>query len=205
MKASFYTPALHFLRGAVHPGERAEVALTRNHWEAAYLAPSVPLARGWERQLDVKVNPLFYDGRALTPERYRRWLRTTGVSYVALPKAPLDVSAEAEARLLSRPQPFLAPVYHSATWRIWRVIGDGSPQRLVEASPEGFEVRASGPGPMVVRERHTPYWKVQSGDACLRPTSDGYTEVDARKAGVVRVRASLSLHGALHGRTTCSG
>ena len=50
----------------VRPGERVEVAFTHNHWEAAHLATSVPLARGWERQLDEKANPLFYDGRPLT-------------------------------------------------------------------------------------------------------------------------------------------
>ena len=38
--------------------------LTHNHWEAADLAKVVPLARGWERQLDQKANPIFYDERA---------------------------------------------------------------------------------------------------------------------------------------------
>ena len=52
---------------------RVEVPFTENHWEARWIAPRVPLARGWQRQLDVERNPLFYDGR-LTPARLRRWL-----------------------------------------------------------------------------------------------------------------------------------
>ena len=37
-----------------------------NHWEAADLAKVLPLARGWERQLDQKANPIFYDDEPLT-------------------------------------------------------------------------------------------------------------------------------------------
>ena len=39
---------------------RVEVPLTRDHWETAFLARDVALARGWERQLDRRLNPLFY-------------------------------------------------------------------------------------------------------------------------------------------------
>ena len=66
--------------------------LTRNHWEATYLAEDYPLARGWHRQLDRKVNPLFYDSdHPLTPDAYRDWLRDfTRVD---------DVIGPAEARM----------------------------------------------------------------------------------------------------------
>jgi hypothetical protein len=62
---------------------------TRLHWEAAYVAPAVPLVRGWERQLDTAGNPLFYDADLLNPDSYRAWLIDSGVRYVALPDAPL--------------------------------------------------------------------------------------------------------------------
>ena len=53
--ASYYAPVLGFL--ADHGGAlvRVEVPLTRSHWEAALMAPSVSLARGWEKQLDERV------------------------------------------------------------------------------------------------------------------------------------------------------
>ena len=82
--------------------------LTRNHWEATYLAEDYPLARGWHRQLDRKVNPLFYDSdHPLTPDAYRDWLRENAVRWVALPNAPLDFSATAERKLLLEGLPFL--------------------------------------------------------------------------------------------------
>ena len=31
-----------------------------SHWSSAYLSARVPLARGWERQVDAAVNPQFY-------------------------------------------------------------------------------------------------------------------------------------------------
>src|SRR5215208_2593202 len=108
---AFHAEVLRFLHGHAKPGERVEVPLTRNHWEATYLAQSYPLARGWHRQLDRKVNPLFYDHEhPLTAARYERWLDENAVRWVALPNAPLDFSAEAEKTLLLDGLPFLKPL-----------------------------------------------------------------------------------------------
>ena len=53
---------------------RVEAVPQYGHWESLELAYAVPLARGWERQLDVVRNPLFYSG-TLTPSAYYQWLR----------------------------------------------------------------------------------------------------------------------------------
>ena len=50
-------------------------------WERSESHELSPWTR--ERQLDRKVNALFYDDRPLTPARYRRWLDANGVRYVA--------------------------------------------------------------------------------------------------------------------------
>ena len=64
---SYYAPLLHFLHGqAVAPGTapfRTEIPFTQFHWEAYEVATRFSLARGWERQLDIRYNRLFYDGR----------------------------------------------------------------------------------------------------------------------------------------------
>src|SRR3954447_8477068 len=78
--ASYYAPLL----GHLHGLGRLEIPFTKGHWESARVAPDVPLARGWERQLDRKVNRVFYEG-TLTPERYRAWLDDNAVRWVALP------------------------------------------------------------------------------------------------------------------------
>jgi hypothetical protein len=167
------------------------VAFTHNHWEAAHLASAVPLARGWERQLDEKANPLFYDGRPLTAERYHRWLQESAVRWVALPDAPLDYSAEAEARLLERGLPYLRLVHRSPGWRIWEVRDAGPPAsggaRMVEADPAGFEVETGGP--TVVRQRYTRWWR--SEGACVSRAPGGWTRVTPIRSGRVRVRADL--------------
>ncbi len=123
VRRDFHAELVRVLEPRLEPGERVEVVFTHNHWEAAFVAPAVPLARGWERQVDRKVNALFYDEeRPLTHLRYRAWLRRMCVRYVALPAAPLDYSAEAEARLLRRGDAgYLTLVHASPRWRIWRV------------------------------------------------------------------------------------
>ena len=55
------SPLLGFLHRADRPLGRVEVVPTAFHWEAAYVAPAFPLARGWERQLDTANNSIFYD------------------------------------------------------------------------------------------------------------------------------------------------
>jgi hypothetical protein len=188
-QASFWTAPRAFLEHNTRPGERVEVAFTRNHWEAAYLAPAVQLARGWERQLDEKANPIFYDGRALTAARYHRWLRRNAVRWVALPAAPLDYSAQAEARLVAQRQPFLRLAHASPGWRIYEVrdteppASDGA--RVTAAGPTSFDVVTSRP--TVVRQRFTPYWR--SDSACVTRTHDGWTKVAPARPGAVEVQA----------------
>ena len=125
-RLAFQAEARDFLARVAKPGERVEVPMTVNHWEAADLAKVVPLARGWERQLDQKANPIFYDGEPLTASRYHDWLRENAVRWVALPNAPLDYSARDEALVLERGAKFLKLAYESPRWRIWEVRGHRS-------------------------------------------------------------------------------
>ena len=101
--AAYYAPLLAELGrlGATGgPGAgRLEIPFTRVHWEARWVAPSIPLARGWERQLDVARNAVFYanagrDGAPLTAARYATWLHENAVRWVALPDVRLDYSAQ---------------------------------------------------------------------------------------------------------------
>ncbi len=190
-QAGFYTEAREFLERSTRPGERVEVAFTRNHWEAARLATSVPLARGWERQLDQKTNPLFYGG--FTTERYQAWLSRNAVRWVALPDAPLDYSAREEAKLLERRPAFLRLAFSSPEWRIWEVRDPSPPAsdgaRMVSAGPDGFSVRTRGT--TIVRQRYTRYWRARGGT--VRPAAGGWTEVDPRGGSLVSVRASFTI------------
>jgi hypothetical protein len=208
--AAFHAEVLRFLDMRARPGERLEVPLTRNHWEATYLAEHYPLARGWHRQLDRKVNPLFYDDdRPLTPERYKRWLRRNAVRWVALASAPLDFSAEAERKLLLAGLPYLVLRHSSPNWRIWEVRGTEPPvsgaARLTTVGPAGFDLDAARPGPVLVRQHGMPYWKVTVGSGCVsEDAASGWTVVDVRRAGVVHVRAQFSAGAALGREPRCA-
>jgi hypothetical protein len=208
--AAFHDEVLRFLETRARPGERLEVPLTRNHWEATYLAQGYPLARGWHRQLDRKVNPLFYDReQPLTAERYERWLRKNAVRWVALPAAPLDFSAKAEKELLLEDLPFLELRHESPEWRIWEVLDTEPPvsgaARLTAAGADGFDLEATKPGPVIVRQHGTPYWTVADGDGCVsEDPATGWTRVDVRRAGMVRVRARFSASGVLRRDRRCA-
>ena len=102
MRATYYRPMLAELRRAAartaRPGGGDPV--TQSHWEAAIVARQTPIARGWERQLDIKYNPLFYDDDCSPQKSYRALARRNGVSFVAVADAPLDGAGTREARLV---------------------------------------------------------------------------------------------------------
>lgn len=189
---------------------RVEIPFTDNHWEAAHVAggeDGIPLARGWERQLDRKVNALFYDRRPLTAERYRRWLRDKAVRYVALPDAPIDYSAAREAELVRRGLPYLRPVWRDRHWRVYAVRGaaplaDGA--RVTELAPDRVRLAAERPGRVLLRVRFTPYWRLARGSGCVRRAGD-HTELDLRRAGEVVLEARFAPSRVAGGGPYCRG
>ncbi|UGS33959.1 hypothetical protein [Capillimicrobium parvum] len=198
-QASYYTPLIERLekeRGQL----RVEVPFTRAHWEAAHLASHVPLARGWERQLDRELNGLFYSDKPLTSARYTEWLHENAVTFVALPDVGLDGSARQEAALIRAGLPVLHQVWSNANWKLYRVGGvDRSRARDTDA--DSFEVRATAPGSTVVRVRFSPHWAVVSGAGCVSEGPGGFTRVRALTAGTIQVAARVDLARALFRRT----
>jgi hypothetical protein len=201
--AAYYAPVARFVAGIEAPPAqpvRVEVPLTRGHWEAAWLAPHVALARGWEKQLDER-----YDGvllaHTLSAAVYRRWLDAQAVQYVALPDAPLDPSSAAEGRLIEGGLPYLREVARLRHWRIYAVLGAtplaSGPGALTAVGHDWFTLHARAPGRFTVRVRYTRYFTVTAGAACVRAGPAGWTEVSAARAGTVTVRASFSLSRAL--------
>jgi hypothetical protein len=175
--------------------------MTANHWEAAHVAPHVALARGWERQLDRRYGALFYDG-SLDARSYRAWLDEHAVAYVALPDAALDASSQAEARLVEHGLPYLRAVWRDAHWRVFAVRrpaplaqGEGSssqaaPTIVLEA--HAFTIRARRRGDVLVRVRHSRWWTITAGRACVSRAAGGMTRVRVLAPGTVRVAARLS-------------
>jgi hypothetical protein len=193
VNASYYAPLVAELQSLAHGRPlRVEVPMTEAHWESVYLPehPPILLARGWERQLDTRYDGLFYRSTLAAPA-YRSWLDQNAVSYVALPDVPLDSAGEQEQRLIATRPPYLAEVWHSNHWRLFAVRGATPlaqpPALLSGVGPDSFTLFAPRPGAFTVRVRFTPYWTVQRGRGSVRSAPDGWTEVDVRRAGVLRV------------------
>jgi hypothetical protein len=195
-QGSYYAGVLSFLERHQQPLGRVEIPFTRSHWEAAFVAPHVPLARGWEKQLDARYDKLFFH-HPLPAARYHRWLRALGVRYIALPDGPPDPSSRDEVRLLRRGAPFLRQVWADAHWRVFALtdpvrLAQG-PARLTALHDQGFTLQATHPGVVLVRVHFTPYWAVTRGTACVARGPEGFTRVVARRAGTVRVVVSFAL------------
>jgi hypothetical protein len=192
--ASYYVPLERFL--AAHDGARVrvEVPFTHSHWEAALLAPSVELARGWERQLDKRYDSLF--GEKLTPAVYREWLRREAVSYVALPDVRMDGSSYEEAALVRSGLPFLREVMRSAHWRVFAVQDPrplvSSPATLRALGHDSFTLSFAKAGSSIVRLRYTRYWTAIAGAGCVAQAANGWTVVTAPRPGTVSVAARFS-------------
>jgi hypothetical protein len=192
VSAGYYAPLIDFLRGTPHhDAYRVEVLPEEHHWESAYVPRGIYIARGWERQLDRKLNPLFYQSAPITGAQYRSWLDDLGVGYVAVPHSPLDYAGMGEKRVIKRGPPgYLERVYRSADWTVYKVRNP-SPLaiggKMVKLTPEGFVVDASAPGTVLARVHWTPYWSIAQGSGCVEQAPGGYTMIDVETPGRFRV------------------
>jgi hypothetical protein len=211
-QASFWQPALSYLRTHAKPGYRVEVVPTAAHWEA-YWVPKAgfPLARGWYRQLDTVDNPQLY-AKHLDAASYRRWLRASAVEYVLLAATPLDWDGgPQEARVLGSPSSGLKLVFRDANWSIYRLpkptpllTGPG----VAIVTDVGHSVvrgAVSAPGRYLLRTHYSPYLHV-SGGGCARKGPAKMTWLELPSAGSFTVSVPGTpedLVGQLLGRHHC--
>jgi hypothetical protein len=209
--ASYYAPVERFVaraEAAAGGPLRVEVPLTRSHWEAALLAPSVSLARGWDKQMESKYDGVLLE-HGLNVASYARWLREEAVAYVALPDVALDPSSAQEGRLIRAGLPYLREVFASAHWRIFRVLAPtplaAGPGRLTALSFDSFALTAHTPGSFLVRLHFTRYWMLTRGVGCVTSAPGGWTRVRLDASGVAVVQARFSLARAFGAAASCRG
>jgi hypothetical protein len=162
---------------------RVEAVPQYGHWESQELADAVPLARGWERQLDVERNPLFYDG-SLNPATYRDWLQYNAVRYVALSTATPDPAAAGEASIIRAGQPWLIPVWHDRYWRLYLVTGTSPlaspPATVTGTTPAQITLRMTRAGTTVIRV----HWSsLLRADGAVVARDGPWTSLTARRPG----------------------
>jgi hypothetical protein len=184
-QASFWRPAIRFLREHQQPGFRVEVVPTAEHWEAYWIPKSgFPLARGWYRQLDVADNPALYANH-LDASEYRRWLRSAAVRYVLLSTtAPLDWDGgPEEARVLRAPGSGLKVVFRSGNWTIYE-LPHATPLLTGPANPvvtsfghTAIRGQVFAAGRYLMRAHYNPYLRLQGG-GCVAPGPDKMTYLE---------------------------
>jgi len=184
-QASFWRPAIRFLRAHEQVGFRVEVVPTAEHWEAYWIPKSgLPLARGWYRQLDVADNPALY-AKHLDASAYRHWLRSAAVRYVLLSTtAPLDWDGgPEEADVVRSPQSGLRVVFRSANWTIYE-LPHATPLLTGPASPvvtsfghTAIHGRVFAAGRYLLRAHYNPYLRLR-GSGCVSPGPDQMTYLD---------------------------
>ncbi|MCU4185330.1 hypothetical protein K6U06_13230 [Acidiferrimicrobium sp. IK] len=193
---AFYQPLLARLGAHNQDPQRIEIVPTAEHWEAAFVATKLSLARGWERQIDTARNPLFYQPGLLNAASYQQWLVANGIRWVALPNAPLDYAGKAEAQLVrSGAVADLAPVWHDANWRLWQVTDSpglvSGPAHLTMLAPDHLTLSASAPGTVTVRVRWSPYWTFTAGTGCVAQDPQGWTVLRVASTGTVQLSAQI--------------
>ncbi len=188
--AGYFAPLVEQLERR-QPVGRVEVVPLRDHWEATYIAETIPLARGWERQADVGRNRLFYYG-ALTAGTYQHWLAENAVAVVAVPRAQaVDPAGIRELALIGTGLPYLRQVWSSRDWQLY-LVQDAEPVvsrpgRLVSSDPAGVSFETDRPGRVVVRLRFSRWTTLAGpGGGCMAPTR-GWTAVTVARAGRYRI------------------
>jgi hypothetical protein len=199
--ARYYQPLLRFLAdqaGGRKGAFRTEIPFTEFHWESDIVASRFPIARGWERQLDVADNSVFYRGQ-LTVGAYRTWLHMNAIRYVAASDAKLDYSGVAETRLIDSGLPYLQLVMRSAHWRVYAVahptpLAQGV-ARVTAMGPDSVTLQARSAGVAIVHVHFTPYWKLtgtRGPTGCVAPDGTA-TRLTLRRPGQIRLVTSFSL------------
>jgi hypothetical protein len=191
LSAGFYTPLLNQLTARRVAGP-IEVVPTQRRGEAAFIAPLVPIAKGWSRQADTGRNAIFYN-RTLNADTYRKWLDDNAISYVAISQGPYDWSATDEATLVRGGLPYLHTVWWDKTWTLYAVTKPrpviSFPGQLIDRGPVSLTVSLPEPGEYVVRLRWSRYLTASNG--CMRPTEDGWSMVVVERPGTAKIEGSL--------------
>jgi hypothetical protein len=173
---------------------RVEVVAPRDHRESSYVAEVVPLARGWARQQDYVLNPLFYKGD-LTASAYLDWLHERAVDHVAVPlTARLDFGSTREGALLrSGVVPGLQPVWQDAEWAVFAVADPVPVARGLQSATRTSLRLTVEPGTVDVHVRWSR-WLSVDGPACLERHGDELV-LRVRRTGVVTIGSRLVPHG----------
>jgi hypothetical protein len=166
--SSYYSPVAHEIESRGPLLGRVEVPELAGHWDAVYLARNVPLARGWLRQTDVRLNDAVFYAQKPTTISYRQFLSDNAVQYVAVPDAKLTSIGDLEADLIRTRLPYLSPVWRDQHWTLYQVLDYSAviaaPGHVLSQTPDAVVVSSPGRQAMLVRLRWSDWLGLESAD-----------------------------------------
>ncbi|MFD3957544.1 MULTISPECIES: MFS transporter [Streptomyces] len=180
---------------------RVEVVPASSHREASALA-AYNLARGWNRQADMKRNPLFYDD-TLNAVNYRQWLDRWAVHYVVLPTGKPDGGAEQEAELVGGGLSYLREIWGDENWKLYRVLEPtplADPPATVErAGANELTIRVESAGRVLIRVPHSRWLALvdENGKSLERPQETEESKLRTQEDETAP-RTFENIHGCLN-------
>jgi hypothetical protein len=171
--SGYYNPVIYEILSRGPLTGRVEVPEMAGHWDSVYLARGVPLARGWLRQTDVRLNDAVFYKRKPTPQTYHTFLLDNAVQYVALPDAELTRYGRDERALIGSGLPYLAPIWRNEHWVVYEVGGASPlvdpPGRVISQRPDAIVVSLPANQTIRIRLRWYRWLGMESQDkqACI--------------------------------------
>ncbi len=171
--SAYYDTVIAAIRSRGPLTGRVEVPEMAGHWDSVYLARGVPLARGWLRQTDVRLNDAVFYKQKPTAASYLQFLTNNAVQYVALPDAELTRYGQDEKQLLATDLPYLNPIMRNAHWTIYEVLDFSplvdTPAMVLSQQPDAIVVSVPKNSSILVRLRWYRWLGMESQDkqACI--------------------------------------
>lgn len=185
---------------------RVEVVTHGAHAADTELLNHAMLARGWETQEDLELNPQLADPK-LDAITYKVWLDDNAVGYVAMPKSAL--SDYPEYQLVSQGSlPYLRRIWQNKDWKLFRVTSPtpiiGAPATLTAHTQSTMTVHVPCTCTVAIRIRYSKYLGAAASgsqsaqtSASLADDGSGWTTMTTTQPGDYTLSGSFT-GGLLH-------
>ncbi|MCW2540700.1 MAG: hypothetical protein JWN95_2425 [Frankiales bacterium] len=196
--SGYYNPVIQAIRAQPLLTGRVEVPDLEGHWDAVYLARGVPLARGWLRQTDVRLNDDVFYRQLPNINSYRTFLNANAVEYVAVPDAKLTKFGKPEYELIKSGLPYLSPIWRNQHWTLYKVIGFNSlvdhPSTVRSMTPNAIVLAVPKQTSVLVRLRWHPWLGMESTDKGSCIGQDGlYVRLHTRLGGSYTLNSKVPI------------
>ena len=190
---AYYDPMIAAVRAQGPLTGRVEIPELNGHWEAVFAARELPLARGWLRQADTKLNSDPFYGNPIDDVTYRRWLDLNGVQFVAVANARLTHTGNRERDYINEQQPgYLDDVWSNGDWTLYAVedftpVAD-APATVLAQAPTSLALDVPAGAQVTVRVRPFRWLTLEGPDGACLVLGERWITVHGGEGGRVVIR-----------------